>query len=321
MAQELKDCSHDNALSVCKAPVLLIGFNRPDTLTEVFNRVKCAKPVKLYIAIDGSRPQKGEKENTLVMQCRNIANQVNWPCEVHTCFRTKNLGCGYGPAEAITWAFENEDRLIVLEDDCVPSQSFFRFCDELLERYKDDERVEIIAGRSHHSGTKFFENQDYIFTHYAHTWGWATWKRCWEHFDIKMTDFPEFKKVGGANNVLFSKDEAAHFNKWFESIYNNIEQECTHSWDAQWVYARLKSGALGIVPAKNLIQNIGNFGTHSSGHQATFDLQAEELPDELRHPLYVLPNKEYENMHFHNHIHVVTPLYKRIYHRIQRWIK
>lgn len=321
MVQQLKGHSLNNVESICKTPVLLIGFNRPDTLTEVFNRVKSARPVKLYIAIDGPRPQKGEEEKALVAQCRNIASQVEWPCELHTLFREHNRGCGYGPAEAISWAFENEDRLIVLEDDCVPSLSFFSFCDEMLERYKDDYRVNIISGRSHHQGTKFFVDQDYIFTHYAHTWGWATWKRAWKQFDIRMSDFPKFKKTGGANNFLFSEEESCYFNKWFESIYNNIEQECTHSWDAQWVYARLKSGALGIVPAKNLIHNIGEFGTHSSGHQAVFDLQEEELSDLIRHPLYVLPNREYESIHFHNHIHVVIPLYKRIYHRIQKWIK
>ena len=303
-----------------KTPVLLIGFNRPDTMKEVFKMVRKAQPQKLYYAVDCARVGKiGEEEK--VDAVKAIIKDVDWPCEVKTLFQPENRGCGYGPAEAITWAFENEDRLIVLEDDCVPTISFFSFCDQMLERYKNDERVEIIAGRSHNSGSEFFEGQDYIFTHYAHTWGWATWKRCWKHFDIKMSDYPEFKKTGGANNVLFSKEEADYFNKWFEGIYNNIEQECTHSWDAQWVYARLKSGALGIVPAKNLIQNIGEFGTHSSGHQTVFDLQAEDLSDVIRHPLYVLPNRKYESMHFHNHIHVVLPLYKRIYHRIQRWIK
>ena len=211
--------------------------------------------------------------------------------------------------------------MIVLEDDCVPSQSFFRFCDEMLERYKDDERVEIIAGRSHHAGTKFFENQDYIFTHYAHTWGWATWKRCWKEFDIKMSDFPAFIHNGGFRNILFSDEEVNHFEKWLTNIYNHIEEECTHSWDAQWVYARLKSGALGIVPAQNLIQNVGEMGTHAHGHYKTFELEAKELPEVIRHPQFVLVNREYDEMHFHNQIHVVISLNKRIFHRLLRWIK
>ena len=164
--------------TIVKAPVLLIGFNRSDTMQQVFNAVRRAQPDKLYYAVDGARPNKdGEKEK--VQQVRDIISQVDWPCEVHTLFREENVGCGFGPADAITWAFENEDRLIVLEDDCVPSQSFFRFCHEMLELYKEDKRVNLVSGRSHHGGSRFFAKYDYIFTRYAHTWGWATWKRAW----------------------------------------------------------------------------------------------------------------------------------------------
>ena len=155
---------------------MIIGFNRPDTTRQVFDAVRVAQPSTLYFAVDGSRPSKeGEKEK--VQQVRDIIKRVDWPCEVHTLFREENVGCGFGPAGAITWAFENEDRMIVLEDDCVPSQSFFRFCNEMLERYKDDTRINIVSGRSHWHGSKFFDKYDYLFTRYAHTWGWATWKR------------------------------------------------------------------------------------------------------------------------------------------------
>lgn len=302
------------------SPVLLIGFNRPDTMQIVFEEVRKAQPQKLYFAVDNARNNKpGEDE--LVDQVKNIVRQVDWSCTVHTLFQEKNRGCGYGPAEAITWGFTNEDRLIVLEDDCVPSQSFFRFCDELLERYKDDERVNIISGRSHHGESSFFEGKDYVFTHYAHTWGWATWKRAWKSFDIRMNDYPLFLKEGGFNNILFTEEEASFFNNWLSRIHQNIDQECTHSWDAQWVYARLKNGGLGIVPARNLIQNIGELGTHSSGHHKAFELLSEELPSILRHPLYVIPCRDYDCMHFHNHIHVHHPLYKRIYNKIFRWIR
>lgn len=299
-------------------PVLLIGFNRPDTLQQVFESVRKVQPSVLYVAIDGPR---NEQDSKSCEACRTIVSKVDWPCEVHTCFRTKNLGCGYGPAEAITWAFENEDRLIILEDDVVPSQSFFSFCEEMLEKYKNDTRVNMISGRSHNQGSKYFRNRNYIFTHYAHSFGWATWKRCWKHFDIKMKDFPEFQKIGGANNVLLSEEEGSYFNKWFEKMYNNINQECTHSWDGQWFYARIKMGALGIVPSRNLVLNIGVFGTHSNGHLSSHDIIAEDMQEKIKHPFYVLPYKEYESMHFHNHIHVVIPLYKRICHRIQRWVK
>ena len=320
MATNIETSFLNGNLSVCCTPVLLIGFNRPDSLLKVFEQIRIARPKSLYIAIDGPREGK-EDERDLVNRCHAIVDLVDWSCDVHTLFREENRGCGYGPAEAISWAFENEDRLIVLEDDCVPSQSFFRFCDEMLERYKDDKRINIVSGRSHHSGTAFFENQDYIFTRYAHTWGWATWKRCWSEFDIKMSDFPDFLNMGGALNILLTKEEATYMNKWFSSVYNIIEEECTHSWDRQWAYARIKSGALGIVPSKNLIHNIGDIGTHSFRTQKAHKLLAEELPIVLRHPRFVLPNKDYESMHFHNHMHVVHPLHKRIYNRLMQWIK
>lgn len=283
-----------------KSPILLIGFNRYDTIQVVFNMIKQAQPEKLYFAVDGAR--KGKKEEEDVIRVRDIIKQVNWACDVHTLFRENNVGCGKGPSEAISWAFENEDRLIVLEDDCVPSMSFFRFCDEMLEMYKDDERVNIISGRSHQSKSKYFDNQDYIFTHYAHTWGWATWKRVWNKFDLYMKDFPEWIARGGALNVLATKEQGIRSNKAIRKIYDNIEKEVTHSWDSQWSYTRMKTGGLGIVPCKNLIQNIGDFGTHSQGHNKVNDMMAEEMPEVLRHPPFVVTNIGYEILHYKKHI-------------------
>lgn len=298
------------------APVLLIGFNRPDTMQQVFDAVRIAKPEKLYYAVDGARPDKGEEDR--VQQVRDIVKQVDWPCEVHTLFREKNVGCGFGPAGAITWAFENEDRLIVLEDDCVPSQSFFRFCNEMLELYKDDERVNIVSGRSHHAGTIFFEKQDYIFTHYAHTWGWATWKRSWNEFDIYMKDVPEWLSIGGYINTTASKKIGKRNNQDLLKKYIHIDSEVSHSWDTQWSYTRHKTGGLGIVPCRNLIHNIGEMGTHSFGHTATNDLLAEELPLELRHPKFIVINAEYELFHYKYHVSKKSSLVKRIIGKIRR---
>lgn len=277
-------------------PVLLIGFNRPDTMQRVFSVVRQVKPCNLYFAVDGPRDCK--KEEILVQQVRDIIKQVDWDCCVHTLFSELNLGCGYGPANAITWAFENEDRLIILEDDCLPSLSFFSFCDEMLERYKDDERINIVSGRSHHHGSIFFKKYDYIFTHYAHTWGWATWKRVWNEFDMLMSDFPEWIECGGSRNVLHGKAGKYSDNKLL-SIFSKINLEVTHSWDSQWWYTRLKTGGLGIVPCKNLIHNIGNNGTHT---KTSDDMIAEEMPKIIRHPKFIIENFEYENFHYKHFI-------------------
>ena len=316
MDQELKDYSCGKELYVCKAPVLLIAFNRPDTTQRVFEQIRKAQPHKFYYAVDAPRPSKGEAEKELNEQVKEIAKFVDWPCELKTLFRTRNCGCGYGPSEAIDWAFENEDKLIVLEDDCVPTQSFFRFCDEMLERYYSDTRVNIISGRSHHQGSKFFEEKDYMFTHYAHTWGWATWKRAWKQFDMKMSDYPAFVKNGGTYNVFFDKKEAKYWEKQFEKVFYNIEQEVSHSWDMQWVYTRLKEGGLGIVPSHNLISNIGaGNGTHTS--TAFVDISVSEMPEVLRHPGYIIINRDYEQYHF-NALYKRDSLLLRIYNRLMR---
>lgn len=298
-------------------PILLIGFNRPECMQETFNQVKKARPTKLYYAVDAPRP--GKNEEGKVAAVRDIIKQVDWDCKVHTLFREKNVGCGYGPAGAISWAFENEDRLIVLEDDCVPSLSFFSFCEQMLDRYENDTRVNMISGRSHQSGSIYFQDQDYIFTHWAHTWGWATWKRCWSQFDMMVSDIPDFLAMGGALNILATKEQGKRKNKGLQNLYNHRESEVTHSWDKQWSYTRLKTG-LGIVPCKNLIHNIGDEGTHSKGRQ-NHDMVAEEMPETLRHPKFVIPNKGYEILHYNRHIRRNSNIFKKGWKKLLRELK
>ena len=309
---------------VITAPVLIIAFNRPDMLQIVFEQVRRAKPKKLYFAVDGPRPERmDDVENC--NKVKEIVKQVDWPCDVHTLFRTENVGCGRGPAEAISWAFENEDRLIILEDDCVAANSFFRFCEDMLERYKNDTRIWNISGRSHQHGCKYFDNQDYLFSSYAHTNGWATWKRCWEQMDMMMSDVPEFLAMGGYINTFFNEKYVKIANEKLLKKYRTIEKEVTHSWDSQWGYAKAKNGGLGIVPCKNLIHNIGIGGTHTNKPTKALLMEAEELPEMIRHPRFVLLNKGYEELHFNNHVKrgrgYYTPterFFLRVKKRIQR---
>ena len=291
------------------APVLLIGFNRPDNMGKVFAQIRKAQPAKLYIAVDGPRANR-EGEAEKCQECRNYAKLIDWPCELHTLFREKNVGCALGVSGAISWAFETEDRLIILEDDCVPVMSFFSFCDEMLERYKDDTRVWQVSGRSYHADSKFFKDSDYIFSHYAHIWGWATWKRCWEHFDLKMSDFFDFFQQGGAMNVFQSRFLGRLSNRKSLIRYKDIETISSHTWDYQWGYTKLKNGALGIVPRVNLIANIGgDSGAHATG-QYIDKLKVDEMPASIRHPLFVIDNSEYDLYHYRHHLH--TPILRRI---------
>lgn len=296
-----------------EAPVLLITFNRPDNTRKVFEKIKQAKIKKLYVFNDA--PRSGNKEDEKARsRIKELLKEVNWECDLRTNFQEKNLGCGWGPATAITWAFENENRLIILEDDCVPSLPFFDYCNYCLEKYKDDTRVWLVSGRSHQQGSKFFDNQDYIFIHYGHSWGWATWKRCWNHFDMDMKDFPQFLKSGGAINVLSSKEEGKLYNNKYTKLYAD-KKLYTHAWDFQFGFAILKNAGLSIVPAKNLIENIGYFGAHSCGKQKLHALKASDNFKVEKEPLFVLVNKAYEQLHFNTHIKKImgkAPLCKRI---------
>jgi hypothetical protein len=283
-----------------ETPLLLIIFNRPDTTKLVFDAIRKAKPSKLYVSADA--PREGNDNDILnCNKAKEIVKNVDWECETHYRFSDKNLGCGWGPASAISWAFEKEDRLIILEDDCVPSISFFPYCNYLLEKYINDTRIWLISGRSHESDSKYFKEVDYLFSHYGHSWGWATWKRCWQHFDMEMKNFPDFIKNGGAENTFFSRKEGRLYNEKYKKLYNDKNLH-SHVWDFQFGFSLLSNGALCIVPAKNLIENIGVYGTHSSGKNKYFDLKAVENFIIKKEPKFVLANREFDYYHFNHHI-------------------
>jgi hypothetical protein len=302
-----------------EAPVLLIIFNRPDTTEKVFEAIRRAKPKKLFVSADA--PRAGSQEDGVNCdKSREIVRKVDWECETHYRFLDENVGCGWGPATAITWAFEHEDRLIILEDDCVPSMSFFPYCNQLLDKYLNDTRIWLVSGRSHQSNSRFFDQQDYIFSHYGHSWGWGTWKRCWEQFDMHMTDLSHFIKIGGALNVLSSKEEGLLFNKKYSKLFADKNLH-THVWDFQFGYAILKNGGLCVVPAKNLIENIGYVGTHSTKINEFTSMKAEENFKVERHPRFVAANREYEKLHFDTHIRKIMgdiPLMQRILRKIKK---
>jgi hypothetical protein len=298
------------------SPVLLIIFNRPDTTAQVFEAIRKAKPGKLYVSADAPRPGN-EKDSVDCEATRKIVLKVDWECDVHYRFLDQNLGCGYGPASAISWAFENEDRLIVLEDDCVPSLPFFDYCYHCLERFCDDERVWLVSGRSHHEDSPHFQNQDYIFSHYGHTWGWATWKRCWDHFDIDMKKWDRFHAQGGFLNSYYSEKEGKFQNSLFAKL-STEENISSHAWDYQWLLAIQANGGLSITPSKNLIHNIGSFGTHSDGQLKCHTLPASEEFKVTKEPDFVLANREYDQMHFNSHVYYPTSLIPRAVKKMLR---
>ncbi|MDO9231860.1 MAG: acyltransferase [bacterium] len=242
-------------------PILFIIFNRPDTTKRVFDEIKKAKPSKLYVAADGPRKDK-EGERDLCEETRKIIEQVDWECEVKTLLRDENLGCKIGVSSAINWFFENEEMGIILEDDCLPNPSFFNFCQELLEKYKDDERIMMITGDNFQNGMQRGD-ESYYFSKYAFIWGWATWRRAWKHYNVNLKNLPVFKEKKQIRHIFEDKNE----QKYWLNIFNLVYDGKIDTWDYQWAYAIFKNNALAIVPNVNLISNIG-FGknsTHTTG--------------------------------------------------------
>jgi hypothetical protein len=257
-----------------KSAVLLIIFNRPDKTRQVFQAIRQARPPRLYVAADGPRPSRpGEVERCA--QARAIIELVDWPCDVRTRFLDGNVGCKRGVTSAIDWFFDQEGEGIILEDDVLPQPGFFAFCDELLERYRDDERVAAI------SGCNFIQDRhrpqaSYFFSRYCHIWGWATWSRAWRKYDVNIADWPKWTAGGGPVRALGSEAAARFWQKAFESVHSGR----VDTWDFQWQYACLSRGALCAVPARNQTENLGfdADATHTTAGTPDFVAQSPSRP-------------------------------------------
>ena len=267
-----------------KTPVAFLVFNRPDTTKRVFEEIRRAQPPKLLVVADGPRADKpGEAEKC--MATRAIIQQVDWPCEVLTNYSDVNLGCKLRISSGLDWIFETAPEAIILEDDCLPHPTFFRFCEELLEKYRDDERVMMISGDNFQFGRKR-TNNSYYFSHYTHIWGWASWRRAWKHYDVDMKLWPEIKQGAWIIDRLENKRSAKYWANVFDQVYKgNIA-----TWDFQWLFACWLQSGTTILPNVNLISNIG-FGseaTHTSINSPFANLRREPMLFPLRHPPFMM---------------------------------
>jgi len=273
-------------------PVLFLVFNRPDTTRKVFQKIRQAKPPRLYVAADGPRKDKPGEE-ALCHQVRDIATDVDWDCEVKTLFRDDNLGCKHAVSSAIDWLFQQEEMGIILEDDCLPNQSFFQFCEKILERYKSDDRIMHINGNNYgaHNSNFSQSNYSYHFGRMPQAWGWASWRRAWKKFQWRLENYQNFKEIDYLENVFSKKNHIKRQIKRWELVQN----EKIDTWDFQWQYAVISNHGLTVVPKKNLISNIG-FGenaTHTksdNSHKAA--IKAEEIEIPLSHPDIIVPDQK-----------------------------
>jgi len=254
-----------------RSPILFLVFNRPETTARVFDAIRTARPPRLYVAADGpraTRPVEAERCDAV----RSLATAVDWPCEVFTLFRTENLGCKRAVSSGISWFFEHESEGVILEDDCVPDPSFFPYCDELLEHYRDDPRVMCISGDNFISGT-WKPQESYYFSKFIHIWGWASWRRAWQHYDVDMHDWRRSDKLAVLEQWMPGQRRAQA--QW-RACFDGVSGGTIDTWDYQWVYACWRHGGLSAMPAVNLISNVG-FGADAT-HTASPENKLAALP-------------------------------------------
>lgn len=234
--------------------VLFLVFNRLDTTARVFESIRQARPPRLYVAADGPRPDR-PSESEKCEQVRIIATAVDWACEVKTLFRDENLGCKLAVSGAITWFFEQEEQGIILEDDCLPHPDFFIFCEALLEKYKNDDRVFAITGDNFQNGQKRGE-YSYYFSKYNHVWGWASWRRAWQYYDREITFWPRWRRSAEWRAVCPDAVE----RRYWEKIFDKMHAGEIDTWDYQWTASVWQHGGVTATPTVNLVTNIG-FGS------------------------------------------------------------
>jgi hypothetical protein len=268
-------------MSVCTTPVAFFIFNRPELTRLSFSAIREARPPRLYVVADGPRASHPQ-DRELTLAARAIVDDVDWPCQVIANFSDRNLGCKRRIASGLDWVFGQEERAIIIEDDCLVDQSFFPFCDQLLERYEDEPKVHMISGCNVHSD-RLTTGASYYFSRCYHIWGWASWARAWRTYDLDMADWGARRKTEWPAALTGDQRVADLARHLFDLSHSNALDQ----WDFQWVYSGWKRDALAIVPSVNLVKNVG-FGpqaTHQRrppAHVTRMSLSSMEFP--LNHP-------------------------------------
>ncbi|NJL80912.1 MAG: glycosyltransferase family 2 protein [Richelia sp. SM2_1_7] len=272
-----------------ETPITFIIFKRPHTTIKVFELIRQVKPKKLFVIADGPRhDREGEAEKCAAT--RAIIEQVDWDCEVIKNYSEVNLGCAKRVSSGLDWVFNNVEETIILEDDCIPNITFFRFCEELLEKYRYDSRITSIAAQNAQLGRKRTD-YSYYFSSYSHCWGWASWRRAWQHYDLHIKLWQEIKQSNILENILPNSKAVSYWQNIFDSIYEN---PTGITWDYQWTFACWMQGGLNIIPNVNLISNVGvgedstNF--NSSQNFSFINLPTEEMKFPIIHPPYIVKN-------------------------------
>ena len=268
-------------------PVILIIFKRPQLTERVLQAIAAVKPETLLVIADGPRPDRPE-EAAACAAARAVIDRVDWPCRVLKNYSDVNLGCGIRPGTGLTWAFSLVEEAIVLEDDSVPLPSFFRYCEELLERYRHDQRVMHIGGTTLRQ-LPLPIRESYYFSQFNVCAGsWATWRRAWTHFDPAVARWPPLRDTPWLEDLVADPLAAKHWAEVFDRAHAQNGQ--VSYWDHQWTFACWAQEGLSILPRTNLAVNVG--GGPDSTHMTAYDdpilnVPVAEMEFPLRHPAEV----------------------------------
>lgn len=294
-------------------PVVFAIFNNPNTTKLVFEEIRKAKPPKLLVIADGPRQNKPDEADKCAAT-RAVIEGVDWDCEVLKNYSDVNLGCGKAVAGGIDWVFSIVEEAIILEHDCLPHPTFFRYCQELLERYRDDGRIMTISGDNFQFGRRRNE-YSYYFSHFSHIWGWATWRRAWQNYDFTMKLWPEVRdgrwltdifarmqaEIDGSQSK-FQVVSGMRATEYWHDMFENTYAGKVDTWDYQLLFACLTQNRLNILPNVNLVSNIG-FGpeaTHTVNVNQFTNMPVWEMKFPLNHPPFVIRDAwadEYTQVH------------------------
>jgi hypothetical protein len=277
-----------------RAPVLFLIFNRPEPTRKVFEAIRAYEPSRLYIAADGPRSEK-QGEWSLCAETRSVLSNIDWDCKVYSLLRDHNVGCGNAVSEAITWFFDQEEEGVILEDDCLPDPSFFSFCEEMLDRYRDEPRVGSVSGNNF-LPRSLQMGDPYGFSKYVQIWGWATWRRFWENYDFKLVGpWFEWEEIISRANPI--KNQA---NYWLQ-IFKALQAGLIDTWDFQVMFSSWRHEYVHIFPSRNLVTNLGYGGdaTHTNFQSPLANLQRESIKDyQITLPVNVDPEIDNTTFYF-----------------------
>lgn len=259
--------------------VVLLTFNRPESAARVLKQIREARPAHLFYVSDAARDDR-PRESELVDRTRDLADTVDWPCQVHRVFADRNMGCAQRVSSAVTEALTVVERVVVLEDDCVADPSFFPYCQNVLVRYANDLRVMSVTGDNFQRGIRRTD-ASYYFSKYPHCWGWATWRRAWNHFDLSISQWPTIRDAGYLSGFCQSDAEL----QYWTDIFDRVHQGKIDSWAYPWQLCCWMNHGLTVVPEVNLVSNIGygERATHTRKRTPVIGLPTQSL-GEIRHP-------------------------------------